>query len=468
MEDPARLGARGSTPGRAAIVIVCALALFGPMRPSPDTDTWWHLATGDLIVEQGSLPVSDPFSWTAAGKSWVLQAWGSDVIFAGIHDLAGAAGLIVFQGILIGAAMVLMAGVLRTFARDELVIAAVLLGTVIATSLVWTVRPHLLTVLFFAGFLRILSGTPGKMVWWLVPMTVVWANLHGAFVVGLAAVAIVAMTRSVSGEGHGLWGVLGASVVAGCINPAGPALYLHPFRVIAASSEVLEWQPPGLRGPAAATFAIMTIGSLALLAWRRRKPPAGWLALAVVMALAGFAAVRNVPLGAMAVAPCLAFALDGLLPQPRSEGSAGERLGLKATTAALVVGLAFLAASNLWGAGEERLLEAGRFPSAAIEELNQLPPGRLANPYDWGAYLIYTAPDFPVSFDGRNDLYGRALLDRQLLLEELEPGWQEFLDQGDVRYVLWKRTEPLAEALRLDEGWRLLHEDRLAVLFERV
>lgn len=455
------------TPGRAAIVIACALALFGPMRPGPDTDTWWHLATGELIIEQGSLPGSDPFSWTAAGKPWVLQAWGSDVIFAVVNDLAGAGGLIVLQGILIGAAMLLMAGVLRRSARDELVVAAVLLGTVIATSLVWTVRPHLFTVLFFAGFLRILSEPRGRAVWWLVPLTALWANLHGAFVVGLVVIAIVALARSVSGEGHGLWRVLAASAVAGCVNPEGPALYLHPMRVMAASAEVLEWQPPGLRGAAAVTFAVMTIGALAVLAWRGRRPSLEWLALAVVMTFSGFAAIRNVPLAAMATGPCLAYALDGLLPRPDPERPAGERLALGAATVTLVVGLALLAASNVWGGGEARLLEAGRFPAAAVERLNELPPGRLANPYNWGAYLIYKAPGFPVSFDGRNDMYGRALLDRQMLLEELRPGWREFLEEGGVRYVLWKRTEPLAEALRLDEGWRLLHEDRLAVLFER-
>lgn len=467
MEEAARPSLR-STPGRAAIIIVCALALFGPMRPSPDTDTWWHLATGDLIIEQGSLPGSDPFSWTAAERPWVLQAWGSDVIFAGVHAVAGAPGLIVLQGILIGAAMVLMVGVLRRFSVNDLVVAAVLFGTVIASSLVWTVRPHLFTVLFFASFLRILSASPGTATWWLVPLTALWANLHGAFVVGLAAVGIVALARSVAREGHELWRVLAASIVAGCFNPEGPALYLHPFRVMAASSDVLEWQPPGLRGPAAMTFAVMVMGSLAVLAWRKRKPAPEWLALAVVLALAGFAAIRNVPLGAMAVAPCLAFALDGWLPRPGSERSAGERRTLGAATALLVIGLAVLAVTNLWGVSDARLLEAGRFPAAAVQELKELPPGRLANPYNWGAYLIYKAPGFPVSFDGRNDMYGRVLLERQLLLEELRPGWQEFLEEGDVRYVLWKRTEPLAEALRLDEGWRLLHEDRLAVLFERV
>jgi hypothetical protein len=122
---------------------------------------------------------------------------------------------------------------------------------------------------------------------------------------------------------------------------------------------------------------------------------------------------------------------------------------------------------NIYGASEAELFRESKFPRRAVEVLNGLPEGRLVNTWAWGGYLIYRAPRFPVSFDGRNDMYGPELVADQLMLEDLSPGWDEFLDDNDVRYVLWQRTRPLAEALRLDEGWRVVFEDRLSVLFER-
>ena len=46
------------------LVAVCLLGLFS--TEIADTDFWWHLKTGQYIVERHSLPVPDPFAYTTS------------------------------------------------------------------------------------------------------------------------------------------------------------------------------------------------------------------------------------------------------------------------------------------------------------------------------------------------------------------------------------------------------------------
>jgi hypothetical protein len=74
--------------------------LFGLLamtaRNAVDPDLWWHLRTGQLIVDTGLVPHSDPFSFTRAGSPWVSHEWLSEVVFYEIWKFAGAVGLIIF------------------------------------------------------------------------------------------------------------------------------------------------------------------------------------------------------------------------------------------------------------------------------------------------------------------------------------------------------------------------------------
>lgn len=469
MEGPPPARPRTFGPGALAIVAVCALAFFGPMKPGADSDSWWHLATGQLIIEQGSIPDTDPFSWTAPDHHWVVQEWGSEIIFAAVHSAAGPAGLLVLEGVLIGATALVLLRILRRMTSEPLVIAGVLLVAVALSTLLWTVRPHLFTLLLFALTLDLLTANEGnwKKTRWLIPITLLWVNLHAAFIVGLVLIGIFATVRSLTKRGHHLWIVLGACVVAGCFNPEGPPIYLHPLRVVGASRRVLEWMPPDLHDPASFIFAVTALGTFVLLTIRRRSPAPELLAAAALFSLAAFGAMRNIPLAGIALAPCLAVGLGGLIRHDERAQAATESKVLRATAGALVVAGLASAFINIYGASEAELFRESKFPRRAVEVLNGLPQGRLVNTWAWGGYLIYRAPRFPVSFDGRNDMYGPELVADQLMLEDLSPGWDKFLDDNEVRYVLWQRARPLAEALRLDEGWRLVYEDRLAVLFER-
>lgn len=458
-------------PPAVGLALVVLLGFAGPTRPHSDTDVWWHLQTGELILDSGAIPRSDPFSWSAQGRDWVTHEWGAQVIFAALERAGGPAVLLVLSGVLVGASVLLVQRTLRRTGAGPWTVAIVSLVTLFLSSLVWTLRPHLFSLFFVAFFLdRLIAARAGphRATWLLVPATVLWANLHGAFVLGPLLVLLFAGISWVEGHpaARRLALVGGACLVAGCLNPNGPLLYLYPLHVASVSGLIDEWAPPDPRSPHGFVFVLMALGSLALLAWKRRAVDVAQLGAGVVFALLGLAALKNVAFAGIVLAPLAAAAVDGWIPRDSAAGGR-EAVALRGLIAVATVAAVGLAIANLAGRSESELLVERSFPAAAVRALEQQPPGRLANPYNWGGYIIYRAPGFPVSIDGRNDMYGRRLFERQLLLEDLRPGWDDFLEDNDVRYVLWQRKRPLAEALRLSEEWNLIHEDRLAVLFER-
>ena len=97
---------------RSPQIAFAAILLFGLLamtaRPAADPDLWWHLRTGQWIVETGHVPHSDPFSFTRAGHAWVSHEWLSEVVFYELWKHAGAAALIVFSAIITTAGFMLL------------------------------------------------------------------------------------------------------------------------------------------------------------------------------------------------------------------------------------------------------------------------------------------------------------------------------------------------------------------------
>jgi len=108
-----------------------------------------------------------------------------------------------------------------------------------------------------------------------------------------------------------------------------------------------------------------------------------------------------------------------------------------------------------------------QYPVRAVEYLKaQRPPGNLLNAYNWGGYLIWALPEYPVFVDGRTDLYGDALLGEWMELVQAEGDWQTALDARGVRLVLLEPERALTKLLPL-HGWKLLVDEDGYVLYGR-
>jgi hypothetical protein len=95
------------------------------------------------------------------------------------------------------------------------------------------------------------------------------------------------------------------------------------------------------------------------------------------------------------------------------------------------------------------------------------------NSYNWGGYLMFAAPEYPVFVDGRTDMYGDAFLTRWLQTATGGEGWRETLDEYGINLVVVENGSGLARQLATDSDWRLIYPrpsdaDEQAVIFARV
>jgi hypothetical protein len=146
---------------------------------------------------------------------------------------------------------------------------------------------------------------------------------------------------------------------------------------------------------------------------------------------------------------------------------------------ALAAVLALLVIRVIWEAGLSQgknfaTCHAESYPVAAVEYIRQNKlEGLIYNDFDWGGYLIWTLPDYPVAIDGRTNLYGEERLIRSMNTWQANDGWENDPDLLKARVVIApiKRQDsepPLTQKLRSDPHWEKRHEDAVAAVFVRV
>lgn len=472
---------------RQLFVLLLFLGLLAmTLRPVADPDFWWHLRTGQQIIETGIIPRTDPFSFTHSGRPWVAHEWLSEVVIYSLYQWGDLPLLIVTFGLVITAAFGLV--YLRSPGKPYVAGFALLLGA-LASAPAWGVRPQMFSLLLGSLFLYLLdrfqeTDRPGLLIQ-LPLITVLWVNLHAGFALGIfligayAAVQAVrflqaALTRDENRKKMALrrGGFLGLSMAA-CLlavllNPNGMRMYTYPFETLASPSMqmfIQEWASPDFHlrewQPLLwLLLALLAAGSLA-------REPVEPVHLLLTLALGYFAlrSMRNVPLLVLAAIPLLAAQATSLVrdrPEVRGVNRLGRWLNpLLLAIAILAVGLRFALVLR-----EQPVSERQSFPVRAVDWIERnRPAGNLYNTYGWGGYIIWRLPDYPVFIDGRADLYGDRFIYDYLEVYRAEPGWESALAAADVRLVLIEPQAPLAYAMARSPDWQLAFSDEMSVVF---
>src|SRR5207247_2507188 len=76
--------------------------------PIPTLDFWWHLKMGELMATTRSIPRVDVFSFTAAGKIFIVQNWLAELLYYGVFHLGGLPLIVFFNAVLLVAAYLLI------------------------------------------------------------------------------------------------------------------------------------------------------------------------------------------------------------------------------------------------------------------------------------------------------------------------------------------------------------------------
>ncbi len=151
-----------------------------------DSDTGWHIRSGEWILANGALPRTDLYSFSKAGQPWFLWEWGSDVLMGLVHRMDGLRGVTALIALTISACTWLCCR-LHFDAGGDFLLAAILAPPMITTaSLHWLARPHVFSWLFLIGSVLYAEQVSGRFRWrQLVAaagVTALWANVLARFV----------------------------------------------------------------------------------------------------------------------------------------------------------------------------------------------------------------------------------------------------------------------------------------------
>ncbi len=302
------------------------LGLFAmAARNVTDADLWWHLKAGQYIAQHGAVPHTDPFSYTRAGAPWVAHEWLSEVFLYELQRAAGWGGLIVvFAAILCGAFFLLY---LRC-GPDFFTAGVVTLYAAWATVPVWGVRPQVISLLLTSLWLLILERAERKpqILWWTLPLTLLWVNLHAGFALGLVLSALflagewieLRLANSTVKAAHlrtaAFILLLNCLIVP--LNPNGLRLFTYPIETLrsqAMQNYIAEWASPNFHHAEYWPFLLMVLATFVALSWSRLPVRTRDLLLLVVSLYAGLCSIRMMPLFVLIAAPLISQRI-GVLP----------------------------------------------------------------------------------------------------------------------------------------------------------
>jgi hypothetical protein len=468
--------------------VVLLLGLLGmTSRNATDPDLWWHLRTGQWIVETGHIPHSDPFSFTRAGHSWVSHEWMSEVAFYELWRHGGAAALIVFSAFVTTAGfMLLYLRCLHHGQKTYWATIAVAFGA-LAAAPCWGVRPQMFTFTLASLLLWLIEAGEQrpKLLLWIPPLFLLWLNLHGGFALGpalLLAYGIGLMVETAGGRTPWhearpiLLRILLLSLVCLAlvpVNPSGAQLYRYPFDTLRSPgmrSFIVEWFSPDFHQSLYRPLLLLWLVLLTALASSRTRPKWRVMIPLLMVAFAALDAVRHIPIFVLLAIPVIVAALPSASaavaawpqrPAPRF------RPIFVSSVVILMAGFTLVRWVTI--AHRQDAREAEQYPQSAITFLRTSDqPRKVFVYYDWGGYAIWKLyPEYRVFVDGRADLYGDDLLREFTTVVRLHAGWHDILDHWKIEAILVPPSSAVAQALLLDPDWHVEFSDSKATLLRR-
>lgn len=493
--------------GSLAVLLVFYLLFTNNYRFLLDSDTGWHIRTGDLIWQTGNVPRHDVFSFTMQGREWFAWEWLSDVALAALHGWRGLVGAVAGAWLVLLLSYAALYRVMLWRGADPIIACAATVFGAVASLVHWLARPHLVSILLLLAWTVLFESFRRKRSRWIyaTPLLIaLWANLHGAFVVTFALVAVYALGETLelavkgewrSGQTKLVWytyalvGVL--SAVAALGTPYGFKLYGHLWRYLGDTTllaTIDEFKSPDFHsvdGKLIEILLLLAVIAAINAARQRRFVETG---LVLFWGHLMLQSERHVTLAVVVLLPIIAEQLSRLASEAAAkltEGKAGALRALRGwyrsiraldrqlndalPFALVLIGLFALASS----AAAEKIFAARFspkwFPVEAADFIaRNLQTGLLkGNPFaidQYGGYLIYRlTPQVQVFVDGRSDLYRQStVLDDMNRIAQVSPAWSELLAKYEIGWMVLPRNEPLALVALQSGRWTSVHTDATA------
>lgn len=493
------------------LVLWLGLMMLGRTALFRDPGIFWHTRVGQEILETGTFPSHDEFSFTRRGERWIAYHWLGEVVMAGVYCVLAWDGLLLLLASALAGLYAWVFVRLKSSGFHPLA-AVVLVGLVLAASVHnWHVRPHMATLfgmaILYALLLDIDAGRmPLNRLAWLTPLFLLWSNVHGGVLGGLTTLGLAAFGWTLAFpfglptplrtlRDMGLLLLVGiACGLTTIITPYGTEALRFWLKILSLDLGAIIQEHGPLRWQEPTGWAVLAVAAVYLLTLAGILPD--WPRMTWIIPLfwlwQAYEHNRHAPLFALVAI----LAVAEMMPLTRWAGYLKARgsdlfradvehpLDWRAwlvpigvvllTLLTQLAGLPLPILGRGWVREDPKHWPVGVLP--ALQELrpDKPPEGadrfvRVFNDMLFGGYLIFHAPNTQIFIDDRCELYGQEFLTQYAEAESHRPDQIEaWADQWHFRHVLTRRGSRFEEHLQAHpEKWQKLAEDQAAVLYLR-
>jgi len=460
-----------------------------------DLDIWLHLKTGEQIMLNREVPLTDPFSFSKPNAPWINHEWLFQLLSFGIYNRLGFDGLIAMQSIVF-IAIFLIISAMGIRNRNFLFVSTMLFILLLNSSYRFTIRPDMFSVLFLVIFIFILKEK--RRFLWLLPfLQIIWTNFHGFFFLGPILIFIFALTE----KNKRLWLIFLTSLSATIVNPQLIKGAIYPISTLLSlfkDNFTVDFIQELKRPLTFKTlfnvkdwffYKALIIISIFSFRFNQKKFNLTWFSLWFIFLLFSLAAIRNIIYFAIIATIAIfynvnkRFSYDGNFSNEKISKNKYYFVG----RFSLIFIFSFCMIKNatlnmkgsyydfekysfkscLWG------ISSKNFPKKAADFIlkEKLPP-RLFNDFNSGSYLINrTFPLRKVFIDGRTEFYGDKFLKRY---KEAAKGKHKAIEEIVNTYrlegflltmAMSNFDEKLARYLFENPKWKAVYFDESAIIF---
>jgi hypothetical protein len=449
-----------------------------------DGDTYWHIATGNWIFQNGAIPTHDPFSHTMRGAPWTAHEWLSDVLLALAHQAGGWAAVVALMAAAFAITIALLTRALLKWLEPIHALGFATIAIMMTASHLLA-RPHMLAlpvlVLWTFELVRASEANRAPRLW-MLPLMMLWANLHGGFTLGIALALAFALEALLAARMEQrlastakAWGLfLALTVAAALVTPHGTAGIWFTWQILFEVSDALdrigEWRSPDFH--LLQPLEVWLLGGLAFVLHQGVKLPPVRLLLVLALIHLALKHIRNVELLGLLVPLFLA---SPLASHWRQKGGGTRQLEIAdrffaklarpAGRGSVLVTLLLLAGVSLWTARARPLeLPEGVAPVLALKAVEQARiTGPVLNSYSSGGYLIYAG--IAPFIDGRADMYRELFKQYVDAMESRTPdSLHKLLDKYQIAWTLLEPESSAVASLDRLPQWSRLYADKRYVV----
>ena len=450
-----------------------------------DPDTLMHLASGLWIFEHHQVPTIDPFSHNTAGLKWLAHEWLAQVLMALSYMWGGFYGL----RILIASLFAVTIAYQVIFLLNRMpVIYAIFLSALCFSSLLGhhLARPHIFTwpilIFWLAGLVNAVEQKQWRAPYILAPLMVLWANLHGSFILGLMMIpffaieAFLCANKECEIKAIKSWALfLIISVIMSLITPFGLDGIAFGANMVSAqfTSNILEWTPASGYNLLPIEYWLMLLLVMGLTGYL--KIPVVRLLLILGFIHESLAHVRFISILGLVIPLLIAKPFSDLYYKNRGieennidqviiRGSHNKRSLIALLFTCFVCLVPIMVAKEY----QKNHLNSNIAPDAAINFSKQVGlTGNVLNYYNMGGYLIYR--NIPVFIDGRADLYGQSKLEEYFSIVNVKniSNLKKILKDHQISWTIFPPNEKIVFFLDGEAHWKKVFEDQHAVIHVR-